>query len=71
MLIKVEASTINPSDHGLISGVFFPRPLPTTAGVEGVGRILEANGAALQESVGKRVCFTSTSGSWADYSTAS
>jgi|JI6StandDraft_1071083.scaffolds.fasta_scaffold24285_2 NADPH2:quinone reductase len=39
LLIKVEASTINPSDHIFIQGQYFPRPLPTTLGFEGVGRV--------------------------------
>jgi len=43
--------------------------LPTTAGIEGVGRVVEANGADLQKHVGKRVSFISDNGSWAEYAT--
>lgn len=71
VLIKVEASTINPSDNIFLRGHYFKRPLPTTAGLEGVGRVEAANGEALQSAVGKRVCFTTGTGSWADYSTSS
>jgi NADPH2:quinone reductase len=70
--VKVEASTINPIDKMFIQGHIFPRPLPATPGFEGVGRVVEANGADLQKYIGKRVCFLAEEeGSWADYTTTS
>ena len=33
LLVKVEASTINPSDRLRIQGLYFPVHLPTTAGL--------------------------------------
>jgi len=44
--------------------------LPATPGLEGTGRVVEAKGADLQKYVGKRVCFTTGVGSWAEYSVA-
>jgi NADPH:quinone reductase-like Zn-dependent oxidoreductase len=68
LLIKVDASTINPSDRLRIGGHYFPVPLPATMGLEGTGRVVEAIGENLQEWVGKRVCFTQDgSGSWGEY----
>jgi NADPH:quinone reductase-like Zn-dependent oxidoreductase len=67
-LIKVEASTVNPSDRGRISGAYMPIQLPAIMGLEGTGRVVEANGADIQNWVGKRVSFTQAgSGTWADY----
>ena len=43
-LIKVEGTTINPSDRLRIGGTYFPVPLPATVGIEGTGRIVEAKG---------------------------
>lgn len=61
ILVKLEASTINPSDRIFLKGQYFKLPLPTTAGFEGVGRVVEG------PNVGKRVCFLGGSGSWAEY----
>lgn len=68
LLVKVQASTINPSDRLRIGGHYFPVPLPATMGLEGTGHVVEANGEGLQEWVGKRVSFTQAgSGSWGEY----
>lgn len=68
LLIKVEGSTINPSDRMRIGGTYFPVPLPATMGLEGTGRVVEANGENIQNWVGKRVCFVQGgSGSWGEY----
>lgn len=65
LLIKVDASTINPSDRLRIGGHYFPVPLPATMGLEGTGHVVEANGEDIQNWVGKRVCFVQAgSGSW-------
>ena len=68
LLVEVQASTINPSDRLRIQGVYFPVPLPATMGLEGVGRVIKAQGADIQEWVGKRVSFCQKdSGSWGEY----
>ena len=68
LLIKVQASTVNPSDRGRLSGGYFPVPLPATMGLEGTGHVVEANGADLQAWVGKRVSFLQEgTGSWGEY----
>lgn len=68
LLIKVEGSTINPSDRLRLAGHYFPVPLPATMGLEGTGRVVEANGEDIQTWVGKRVSFTQDgSGSWGEY----
>jgi NADPH:quinone reductase-like Zn-dependent oxidoreductase len=52
-----------------IGGFYFPTPLPTIMGLEGTGRVVEANGADIQQWVGKRVSFTQVGyGTWAEYS---
>lgn len=44
--------------------------MPSLCGIEGSGTVVEAKGEALQSWVGKRVCFTSESGSWCEYAVA-
>jgi NADPH:quinone reductase-like Zn-dependent oxidoreductase len=64
-LIKVEASTINPADRLKLAGVYFAEPLPAVLGLEGVGRVVKANGEGIQNWVGKRVSFFQKgAGSW-------
>lgn len=67
LLVKVEASTINPSDRIFMAGHYFKKPLPAICGLEGTGTVVEAKGEAVQSWVGKRVCFTTRSGSWCEY----
>jgi NADPH:quinone reductase len=65
LLIRVEASTVNPSDRGRLTGHYMVVPLPATMGLEGTGRVIEAKGEALQHWVGKRVSFIAAgSGTW-------
>lgn len=71
LLIKVEASTINPADKLFIAGLNFQRPLPAVCGMEGTGHVVEAKGQALQSWVGKRVVFSSNSGAWCEYAVSS
>lgn len=73
VLIKVEASPINPSDLAFLKGVYGSRKkLPCIPGFEGSGTIVE-NGGGLYgwTMVGKRVSFASNEhseyGSWAEY----
>lgn len=68
-MIKVEGSTINPSDRYRLLGHYSPVPLPAVMGVEGVGTVIEAKGADIQQWIGKRVSFTNVGyGTWAEYS---
>lgn len=69
-MVKVEATTVNPSDRGRLTGRYAPFPLPGVAGLEGVGTVVEASGADIQDWVGKRVSFLQEdSGSWGQYAT--
>ena len=66
-MIKVEGSTINPSDFHAFSA---KEKYPVTVGIEGSGKVIKANGEAVQQWVGKRVAFISVgTGSWASYCT--
>ena len=65
--MKIDATTINPSDRYLIAGQY-SRPPPAIAGIEGTGKVIKAQGENVQSWVGKRVCFITTgSGTWASY----
>lgn len=65
LLIKVQGSTVNPSDRISLTGSYKSGPLPATMGLEGTGQVVEAKGENLQNWVGKRVCFLQGgSGSW-------
>jgi NADPH:quinone reductase-like Zn-dependent oxidoreductase len=68
LLIKVDASTINPSDRARLTGNYSPVKLPSIMGLEGTGKVISANGEDIQNWVGKRVCFLQkNSGSWGEY----
>lgn len=68
LLVKVDASTVNPSDRGRLSGGYSPVPLPNVMGIEGTGRVVEANGENLQAWVGKRISFIAEDGgAWAEF----
>ena len=63
----MEGSTINPSDTFNFSGAYGGQ-IPRTAGVEGSGRVIKAEGEEVQHWVGKRVCFINRgSGTWGNY----
>ncbi|CAM6001423.1 unnamed protein product [Sphagnum balticum] len=66
-LIKVDASTVNPSDRYRLTGHYQPVPLPSAFGLEGTGRVVEANGEDIQDWIGKRVSFISGSGAWGQF----
>lgn len=42
--------------------------MPAICGMEGTGVVVETKGEAVQNWKGKRVCFFSNKGSWAQYS---
>lgn len=61
--VRVEASTINPSDLMFLSGDYFQKPLPSPAGFEGTGKVVKA-GKNAKNLEGKRVCFSGGGGAW-------
>ncbi|MFC4778774.1 zinc-binding dehydrogenase [Paenibacillus sp. GCM10023252] len=70
VLIKVLASSINPSDLLFLEGKYGVKlPLPCLAGVEGSGLVVAAgSGFAARRLKGKRVTFASQNcGAWAEY----
>lgn len=71
VLVKVEASTINPRDNLFISGRYFKQLIPTNAGFEGCGRVEAVGCEALNDLIEKCVSFQTSAGSWAEYSTTS
>lgn len=69
ILVEMEAAPVNPSDFLLVRGDYGIRPrLPSPAGGEGVGRVIDAGGAAGAQLVGRRVVILPTyeQGTWAD-----
>ncbi len=69
-LIEMLYSNINPSDMGMIAGSYGKlKELPATAGREGVGRIVEINGAS-QLKVGDVVKMPESQGVWRSHVTA-
>ncbi|MBN1253497.1 MAG: zinc-binding dehydrogenase [Bacteroidales bacterium] len=72
VLIKVEATTCNPSDLSFIQGSYgIKKELPIVPGFEGTGIVVDADkDAHAQLLLGKRVSFNShpqLNGSWAEY----
>lgn len=61
VLIRVEASPINPSDAMFLKGAYSnPRKVPCVPGFEGSGVVVKSGGGDLADSlVNKRVAFTS------------
>jgi len=65
LLVKMEATTINPSDFFHIKGHNFP----TQIGLEGFGTVVKAGSPAGEKFIGKKVAFWSmNSKTWAEYS---
>ena len=64
--MKVEATTINPSDRLALEGQLV-NSFPFVSGKEGTGVVVEAKGENLQHWVGKRVTWFNIAfgGSWA------
>ncbi len=71
MLVKVEASPINPSDIAFLRGGYnIVKPLPAIPGFEGLGRIIEVGNGMDESIIGERVIFfiqDNNSGAWAEY----
>lgn len=69
ILVEMEAAPVNDSDFLLVRGVYGVRPqLPSPVGGEGVGRVIDAGGAAGAPLLGRRVVILPTyeQGTWAD-----
>jgi NADPH:quinone reductase len=72
VLVRIAASPINPSDLMFVRGLYgVKKPLPTTPGFEGSGRVV-ASGGGLQARalVGRRVACSAgdaSGGTWAEY----
>jgi NADPH:quinone reductase-like Zn-dependent oxidoreductase len=75
VLIRMEASPINPSDLSLLKGGYLRRSYPFTPGLEGSGTVLKSGGGLLAGwRVGKRVACSPDpegDGTWAEYMKAS
>ncbi len=70
LLIRVEASPINPADINVIEGKYPRRPeLPAVAGIEGAGVIAAIGPEVLGFSVGERVLLPHGTGAWREYAT--
>lgn len=71
VLVKVEASPVNPSDIAfLLGGYNIIKPLPAVPGFEGVGKIVATGKNVAQEYVGERVVFFTQDdhgGAWSEY----
>ena len=71
VLVKMQASPINPSDLALLKGNYLARKYPFIPGLEGSGVVVSSGGGMLAGArVGKRVACTPDplgDGTWADY----
>lgn len=75
VLVRVEASPINPSDLAFLRGGYNVRkPLPAIAGFEGAGIIVSTGEGSNKNLIGKRVTFyvnDDRQGAWTEYVTLS
>ena len=75
VLIKVDASTCNPSDIYFMQGTYsIKKHIPIIPGLEGTGKVVSAGSSSLaQQLIGKQVSFVSITdldGAWAEYAVA-
>lgn len=69
--IEIQASTIHPSDIGLIQGSYGElRDLPAIGGREGVGKVVEVGSAVKEEVLNKVVAVPDKVGAWQEYCNA-
>ena len=69
--IEIQASTIHPSDLGLIQGSYGKlRMLPAVGGREGVGKVVEVGTDVKEEVMNKVVSIPDDVGAWQEYCTA-
>jgi NADPH:quinone reductase-like Zn-dependent oxidoreductase len=68
VLIEMQATTIHPSDIGLINGSYGRlRDLPAVAGREGVGKVVEVGAGVDAKVIGRPVALPDDVGAWQDY----
>lgn len=75
VLVRMEASPINPSDLSMLTGTYNSKQreeLPSRCGFEGVGEVVASGGGYGYFLLGKRVAIVSKGGGrmWAEYATA-
>ena len=69
--IEIQASTIHPSDYGLIKGSYGKlRKLPCVAGREGVGKVVEIGSRVTEDVMNKVVAVPDQVGAWQEYCNA-
>ena len=67
VLVRMECSTINPSDFHIAKGYYGAQAVPMAMGFEGSGTVVKSGGGDLADSyVNKRVAVLN-SGTWAEY----
>ncbi len=65
VLVKMQASPINPADINLVEGKYGVLPdLPAVPGNEGVGMVIEANSSVAHLKSGDKVIFPNQLGAW-------
>lgn len=70
VLVEMLASTIHPSDLGLINGSYGKlRKLPAIGGREGVGKVIEVGSQADRKLVGRIVSMSESMGTWQTFTT--
>ncbi|MBT3635765.1 MAG: zinc-binding dehydrogenase [Opitutae bacterium] len=68
VLVEMQATTIHPSDLGLINGSYGRlRDLPAVAGREGVGTVVSVGSGVDEKVVGRPVALPDDQGTWQDY----
>jgi mitochondrial enoyl-[acyl-carrier protein] reductase / trans-2-enoyl-CoA reductase len=68
VLVEMQATTIHPSDLGLINGSYGRlRDLPAVAGREGVGTVVCVGSGVDEKVVGRPVAMPDDEGAWQDY----
>ena len=68
VLLQMEATTIHPSDIGLINGSYGRlRDLPAVAGREGVGTVISVGPGVDEKVMGRPVALPDDQGTWQDY----
>lgn len=66
--IEIQASTIHPSDYGLIQGSYGKlRSLPCVGGREGVGKVVEVGSQVKEEVLNKVVAVPDQVGAWQEF----
>lgn len=68
VLLEMQATTVHPSDIGLINGSYGRlRDLPAVAGREGVGTVVSVGPGVDEKVVGRPVALPDDQGTWQDY----